>query len=136
METTIRNKNLKPGDVLLVKDIVEGEATVMLVNPKLSEASGELQTAAVAADMVQQIFSHLDQIEKIKRRSRHVQGIAAAKARGSKFGRRPKERPAIWESLRDEWQRGEISAREGARRLGVSHVTFLNWASEDKVNSI
>lgn len=138
METKInlnKPKNLKPGDILLVQETTEDEASAVVINTQLSglwdnRQKGGYQCAALAADMVQQIFNHLDQMEKTKRYKRRTQGIAEAKAKGARFGRKPKERPDVWETIREEWQRGDISAREGARRLGISHVTFLAWAAE------
>jgi len=135
METVIKVKNLKPGDILLVKDTTDEEASAVLINTKLSETwnttqKGEYKCAALAADMVQQIFSHLDQMEKSERYRRHAQGIATAKARGAKFRRRPKERPAMLDSVRKLWEHGEISAREAGKQLGISHVTFLAWVNE------
>ena len=42
----------------------------------------------------------------------------------------PQERPASFSEVAGAWARGEISAREGARRLNVSHTTFLRWSKE------
>jgi len=48
-------------------------------------------------------------------RTRQAEGIAAAKARGVKFGRPPKKRPPEFANIRAAWAFGHISAREAAR---------------------
>lgn len=60
-------------------------------------------------------------------RARQRQGIAASKAAGVRFGRPRIEKQAAFYRLRDRWQTGEISTREAARLLGVSHQTFWKW---------
>lgn len=56
---------------------------------------------------------------------------AAAKQQGIKFGRRPMERPKEYKNLKEQWQKGEVSARGAARQLGITHRTFLLWVNED-----
>ena len=53
----------------------------------------------------------------------------AARARGVKFGRPPKEHPEAYEAVLGEWEQGAITARKAAERLGVTHKTFLKWAA-------
>ena len=55
------------------------------------------------------------------------QGMEAAKTRGIKYGRKPKEVPPQFEFVREEWQKGRMNATEAGRMLGVSHPTFLAW---------
>ena len=42
---------------------------------------------------------------------------------------RPKRVPDDFGRVRELWRAGEISAREAARRLGVSRSTFEKWAN-------
>jgi DNA invertase Pin-like site-specific DNA recombinase len=128
-------RSLKPGDILIVNEAADENLSVVRIDTLLSEVwekqqKGHFQTGAIAADMVQQIFNHLDQMEKSHKHKRHAEGIAAAKARGAKFGRKPKERPEMLDSVHELWKQGEISAREAGKRLGISHVTFLSWVGE------
>ena len=46
------------------------------------------------------------------------------------IGRKPMERGAEFETLKQQWQRGEVSLREAGRRLGVTHQTFKKWVEE------
>lgn len=51
--------------------------------------------------------------------------------KGVHIGRKPMERGAEFEALKQQWQRGEVSLREAGRRLGVTHQTFKKWVEED-----
>ena len=62
---------------------------------------------------------------------RQAEGIAAAKARGVKFGRRPKNRPADYEIIKKAWCEGSLSARAASQQLGVTHRTFMKWIGQD-----
>ena len=42
-----------------------------------------------------------------------------------------RERPDGFQELAESWRRGEISAREAGKRLGVPHTTFLKWAKDE-----
>ena len=82
------------------------------------------------ADLTLQILSYVAQAEREFNHQRQAEGIAAAKARGVKFGGIPKERPLEFNSICEEWKKGKISARKAAKILGVTHPTFLKWAKE------
>ena len=64
-------------------------------------------------------------------KQRQKEGIAAAKARGVKFGRAPLEKPAEFDRLQSLWLQGEVSAREAGRQLNVTHKTFLRWVQQE-----
>ena len=59
------------------------------------------------------------------------EGIRAVKMKGVHIGRKPMERGAEFETLKQQWQRGEVSLREAGRRLSVTHQTFKKWVEED-----
>lgn len=65
-------------------------------------------------------------------RQRQAEGIAAAQARGVRFGRKPMERPPEFQSVLADWQNKQCSARKAAERLGITHRTFIKWAEEYK----
>ena len=141
-------KKLKPDDTLLIKsidrlgrnyfDIIEQwrlitkdkHVTIKVLDmPILSQVDNDL-TGTLIADIVLQLLSYVAQTERDFIRQRQAEGIAAAIARGVKFGRTPIERPALFPSLRDKWLSGKISARKAARQLNVAHSTFLRWCHE------
>jgi DNA invertase Pin-like site-specific DNA recombinase len=143
-------RKLRTGDTLVVKSIdrlgrdyseileqwrvitKERQAAIVVLDiPLLDTRQKERDlTGTFIADLVLQILSYVAQQERDFIRQRQAEGIAAAKARGVKFGKAPKERPENFEEVREAWKRNEISAREAGRRLGVSYKTFQAWASE------
>lgn len=83
------------------------------------------------SDLMFEIFDATLLKEREQRRQKQSEGIRAAKMKGVHIGRKPMERGAEFEALKQQWQRGEVSLREAGRRLGVTHQTFKKWAEED-----
>jgi len=143
-------KKLKPGDTLVIKSIdrlgrdyveileqwrvITKEkyvAIVVLDIPLLDTRQKDRDlTGTFIADLVLQILSYVAQQEREFTKQRQAEGIAAAKARGVKFGRPPLERPALFFEVKHAWTRHEISAREAGRMLGINYKTFQAWAIE------
>ena len=82
------------------------------------------------SDLMFEIFDATLLKEREQRRQKQSEGIRAAKMKGVHIGRKPMERGAEFEALKQQWQRGEISLREAGRRLGVTHQTFKKWVEE------
>ena len=142
-------ERLKPGDVVVVKsidrlgrnydEILEQWRTltkrksvdvVVIDMPLLDTRVVDKDVTGVfIADLVLQLLSYVAQVERDNTRQRQAEGIAAARARGVRFGRPPKRVPDDFGRVRELWRAGEISAREAARRLGVSRSTFEKWAN-------
>ena len=95
--------------------------------PLLDTRQSRDLTGVVIADIVLQLLSYVAETERAFIRRRQAEGIAAALARGVRFGRRPKEHPENFETLKAAWKNGEISARGAARRLHVDRGTFKRW---------
>ena len=83
------------------------------------------------SDLMFEIFDATLLKEREQRRQKQSEGIRAAKMKGVHIGRKPMERGADFEALKQQWQRGEVSLREAGRRLGVTHQTFKKWVEED-----
>ena len=81
-------------------------------------------------DVERRVLSYVAETERAFIRQRQREGIAAAKARGQRFGPPCKERPENLDQYINQWASGEISAREASRKLHVAHTTFLVWARE------
>ena len=141
-------RKLKPGDTLVIKSIdrlgrnydeileqwrlltkKKGVAIVVLDMPLLDTRHDRDLAGTLIADIVLQLLSYVAQTEREFIRKRQAEGIAAAKERGVKFGRQPMQRPESFEMVLREWERGRLTARKAAERLGVTHKTFLKWAS-------
>ena len=82
------------------------------------------------SDLMFEVFDATILKEREQRRQKQSEGIRAAQEKGVHIGRKPKERGAEFETLKQQWQRGEVSLREAGRRLGVTHQTFKKWVEE------
>lgn len=105
-------------------------AIVVLDMPLLDTRQGRDLTGTLIADIVLQLLSYVAQKEREFIRQRQTEGIAAAKARGVRFGPKPMEKPEIFHECYTEWKKGNISAREASRRMQISHKTFLKWVKK------
>ena len=90
-------------------------------------------TGVFIADLVLQILSYVAQLEREFNHQRQTEGIAAAKARGIRFGRPPLTPPEAFHTLFDAWHNQTISARYAARQLNIAPQTFLAWARETTI---
>ena len=141
-------KRMKPGDTLVVKSIdrlgrnydeilaqwrhitKELKADIVVLDmPLLDTRQGKDLTGTLIADIVLQLLSYVAQTEREFIHQRQAEGIAAAKARGVSFGRKPKEKPENYPLVYSAWKDGTLSARKAAEQLGVNHSTFLRWAN-------
>lgn len=110
----------------------KGAAIVVIDLPLLDTRNkyGNDLTAKLISNLVIQVFSYVAETERTMNHQRTMEGLAAARARGVKFGRKPMKKPEGYEALREQWVRKEISARKAAEALGVSTPTFLKWVKE------
>lgn len=147
-------KRLKADDVMVIKSIdrlgrnydeileqwriitKEKQAAIVVLDmPLLDTRRARDLTSTLIADIVLQLLSYVAQTEREFIKQRQAEGIAAAKQRGVQFGRRPKARPEGYDEVKMLWDKEEISAREAARRLEVTHRTFLNWVRADDISA-
>ena len=143
-------RKLKSGDTLVIKSIdrlgrnydeileqwriitKEKQAAIVVLDmPLLNTQQNRDLTGTLITDIVLQLLSYVAQTEREFIRQRQAEGIAAAKARGVRFGRPAMERPAGYEDIKIRWQRKELSARAAAKQLRITHGTFLRWVRED-----
>lgn len=89
-------------------------------------------TGTFISDIVLQLLSYVAQIERESIHQRQAEGIAAAKARGVKFGRPRIRRPDCYESVKQSYLAGRITRSEASLQMGVSISTFYNWLHEDE----
>ena len=139
-------RKIKAGDTLVIKSIdrlgrnydeiieqwriitKEKQAAIVVLDmPLLDTRQGRDLTGTLIADIVLQLLSYVAQTEREFIKRRQAEGIAAAKANGVRFGPKPMERPSSFPLYQQAWEKGEISAREAARQLNISHKTFLRW---------
>ena len=137
-------RKLKDGDTLVIKSIdrlgrnyeeileEKSAAIVVLDMPLLDTRRNRDLTGTLIADIVLQLLSYVAQTEREFIHQRQAEGIAAAKARGVKFGRPRKALPEGFGEVKARWERGELSARAAGKLLGVTHRSFLLWAQDDE----
>ena len=87
-------------------------------------------TSTLIADIVLQLLSYVAQVERENIHQRQAEGIAAAQARGVRFGRPRKPRPPQFELVRTTYEAGDITRSQAAKRLGVCVGTFDRWMRE------
>ena len=145
-------RRLREGDVLVLKSIdrlgrnyneileqwrfitKEKKADIVVLDMPLldtrgPDSGGRDLTGTLIADIVLELLSYVAETEREFIRQRQREGIAAAKEKGVHFGRRPYERPECWQQVAEDWREKKITAREGARSLGVSISCFYTWMS-------
>ncbi len=146
-------RKLKCGDLLVVKSIdrlgrnyaeileqwriitkEKCAAIVVLDIPLLDTRKTNDLMGKLIADIVLQLLSYVAQTEREFIRQRQAEGIAAAKARGKKLGRKPAPLPENFENICARCQNGEISTRKAAQILSMSHTTFYRRYCEKKKN--
>lgn len=92
--------------------------------PLLDTRQGKDLMGTFIADLVLQILSFVAQNERENIRKRQLQGIAAAKAKGVRFGRPEKKLPGDFVLLIKQWENKEIELREILEECNISESTF------------
>ena len=142
-------KKLKPGDLLyilsidrlgrnyediqkqwriLTKDI--GIDICVIDMPLLDTRNGKDLMGTFIADLVLQILSFVAQSERENLKKRQAQGIAAAKAKGVRFGRPEKEIPEDFEKIVKAWEQKRLSLEEVLKKGNMSEATFYRRLRE------
>ena len=75
-----------------------------------------------------QLLSYVAQTERENIRARQAEGIAAAKARGVRFGALPRTLPDNFEGLRQAWRSRQMTLRAAAEACGIPKSTFRDAA--------
>jgi len=144
-------ETLQEGDVLVIKGIDRLGRNYDEVLDEWRRITKELKSAIVVLDMplldtrekrdgltnvlisdiVLQLLSYVAQVERENIKQRQAEGIAAAQARGVRFGRPPKRKPGNYEATKKAFLEGHITRAEAAARLKVSVSTFVRWVKND-----
>lgn len=97
----------------------EAVSVVMEADP----AHGKELLGLFVADLFSQVA---EQERKVERHQRQAEGIAAAKARGVRFGKKSKPLPGNFEEVRHAWRNKELTLQEAAAACGMAKTTFYN----------
>lgn len=136
-------KKLKPGDLLCIKSIdrlgrnyeeiqdqwryltrEKGVDIAVLDMPLLDTRRGKDLMGTFLSDIALQVLSFVAENERANIRQRQLEGIAAAKARGVRFGRPPRPLPVNYHSAYQRWKAGAISGTVAARECGMPLSSF------------
>ena len=106
----------------LTKD--KGIDICVIVMPLLDTRRGKDLVGTFLSDIVLQVLSFVAENERTNIRQRQAEGIAAAKARGVRFGRPPKPLPENYHSAYQRWKAGKITGTAAAKECGMPLSTF------------
>lgn len=142
-------KKLKQGDLLYIMSIdrlgrnyveiqeqwrmltkEKGVDIVVFDMPLLDTRMGKDLMGTFISDLVLQLLSFVAQNERENIRKRQEQGIAAAKARGVRFGRPEIQIPDSFSDIIDQWERKEISIKSALELCNMSESTFYRRLRE------
>ena len=140
---------LKPGDLLYIKSIdrlgrnydeihnqwriitKERRADIAVIDmPLLDTRQGKDLMGTLIADVVLNLLSFVAQSERENIRQRQAEGIAAAKARGVRFGRPAKKPPEDFSVLVKLWERGKLPLPALLEQTGLKIATFYRRLRE------
>ena len=110
----------------LTKDI--GADICVIDMPLLDTRYGKDLIGTFIADLTLQILSFVAENERTNIRQRQRQGIAAAKARGVRFGRPPRPLPENFHQVHRDWRGKKLTLREAAWACGMPPSTFYTKA--------
>lgn len=140
-------KKIKPGDLLMIQSIdrlgrnyeevqnqwriltKEKNADICVLDmPLLDTRQGKDLMGTFIADLVLQILSFAAQNEREYIRRRQAEGIAAAKARGVMFGRKPLPLPENFHEVHRAWRTKKLTLKEAAAACNMPVGTFYGKA--------
>ena len=113
---------------MLTKEI--GADICVMDMPLLDTRNGKDLMGTFIADLVLQILSFVAQSERENIKKRQAQGIAAAKARGVRFGRPEAPLPEDFPAIVNAWEQGRLPLAEAVQRCHVSEATFYRRLRE------
>lgn len=136
-------KQLKEDDLLYIKSIdrlgrnyeeiieqwriiskVKKADIVVMDMPLLDTRKGKDLMGTFLSDIVLQVLSFVAENERGNIRQRQAEGIAAAKARGVKFGRPPKRLPDNFHEVCLRWTAGKLTNAQAAKECGMAISSF------------
>lgn len=142
-------RKLRPGDLLYILSIdrlgrnyeeiqnqwrvltkEKGIDICVIDMPLLDTRQGKDLMGTFIADLVLQILSFVAQSERENIKKRQAEGIAAAKARGVKFGRPEKEVPDDFVKIVKAWEQKSLPFSEVLKKCNMSEATFYRKLRE------
>ena len=147
-------RKLKKGDIVIVKsidrfgrnyhEIIEEwrkitqkkKADIIVIDmPLLDTTKNKDLFGTFISDLVLQILSFVADNERANIRQRQAEGIAAAKAKGVKFGRPKIYNAKDYIDIYEKFKRKEISRDEAMKQIGVCENTYYKIVHEIEKNT-
>lgn len=113
----------------------KGVDIVVLDMPLLDTRRGKDLLGTFLSDIVLQVLSFVAENERTTIRQRQAEGIAAAKAKGVKFGRPEKQVPEDFAKVVSSWENKEISLPQVLQNCNMSESTFYRRLREYRIQS-
>ena len=140
-------KKLHPGDLLVIQSIdrlgrnygeileqwrvltkEKGVDIVVLDMPLLDTRRGKDLMGTFLSDIVLQVLSFVAENERAAIHQRQAEGIAAAKARGVRFGRPPRPLPENFPAVHRAWRSKKLTLKQAAKACEMPVGTFYSKA--------
>lgn len=113
----------------------KGADIVVIDMPLLDTRREKNLLGTLISDIVLALLSYVAENERINIRQRQAEGIAAAKARGVKFGRPSKPLPDNFEEVYEQWKEKKLTLKQAAKNCGLAESTFRDKARKYAVNA-
>ena len=142
-------RRIKEGDTIYIKSIdrlgrnyedileqwrkitKEKKADIVVLDmPLLDTRRAKDLLGTFIADLVLALLSYVSENERSTIRIRQAEGIAAAKARGIRFGRRPAPLPSNFNEVYQKWANREITLTQAGAECGMPPSTFFYRAKK------
>ena len=106
----------------------KGTDIVVIDMPLLDTRREKNLLGTLISDIVLALLSYVAENERMNIRQRQAEGIAAAKARGVKFGRPPISLPDNFYEVHKQWRAKELTLKQAAEACGLAESTFYDKA--------
>lgn len=103
----------------------KGADICVLDMPLLDTRRGKDLVGTFLSDVVLQVLSFVAEHERVNIRQRQAEGIAAARARGVRFGRPPKALPDNFDEVCRQWRAKKLSLAQAAESCGMPQSSFF-----------
>lgn len=113
----------------------KGVDIVVLDMPLLDTRRGKDLMGTFLSDIVLQVLSFVAENERANIKQRQAEGIAAAKARGVRFGRPHRPLPDNFDEICRDWKNKKITLRQAAAACQMPVGTFYDHATGRKRNN-
>lgn len=108
----------------------KGADIVVIDMPLLDTRREKNLLGTFISDIVLALLSYVAENERLNIRQRQAEGIAAAKARGVKFGRPQKPLPDNFYEIHKAWKSKKLTLKEAAKACNMAVGTFYDRAEK------